>query len=397
MEVGDWILLSLAILGAVPLAVLTVELLAALFPRRNAISSVGNRPNCAVLIPAHDEEIGIVATVANVLAQVRPGDRVLVIADNCTDSTAEVARTAGAEVVVRHDPDRRGKGFALDYGLRHLRADPPPVVVVVDADCELGHGALNALVLQAATTGRPAQGIYLIGTGEERDPRRRLSAFAVLVKNEIRPLGLHRLGLPCLLTGTGMAFPWAVIGKADLGTGNIVEDMKLGIDLALAGVAPSLCPSARLTSGAAPDLRTAIQQRTRWEHGHVNTLIAKTPRLLITGVLRFRPGLIGLGLELGVPPLSLLGAGNFLLLANCIVWWLALSGSWAPVAVIGGAFFIALAAGLLAWVKFGRRVLPFGVLIATPAYVLWKVPIYLKMAVSRQKTWVRTARTATRE
>ena len=179
----------------------------------------GTPSRCAVLIPAHNEELVITSAIHNVRDQLAPGDRILVVADNCTDQTAEVARAAGAEVAERTDPDHRGKGFALDFGLSQLAPEQPPVVVVVDADCELDPGALDALVRQAAATGRPAQGVYLIGTGQEPDPRRRLSAFAVLLKNEIRPLGLDRLGLPCLLNGTGMAFPGMSSGPSTWGRG----------------------------------------------------------------------------------------------------------------------------------------------------------------------------------
>src|SRR5262249_37645431 len=145
------------------------------------------------------------------------------------------------------------------------------------------------------------------------------------------------LGLPCLLTGTGMAFPWQVLRKAHLGTGNIVEDMKLGADLALAGYPPRLCPSARLSGAAAPDRQATLKQRTRWEHGHVHTLLTQSPRLLLAGVLRLRPGLIGLGLELAVPPISLLLAGWAALLAVCLVWWQWAGGHWAPAVTLMGA------------------------------------------------------------
>src|SRR5689334_1487504 len=174
MALGDWILLALAALVAVPFVFLAVEALASLLPVRQP-PVAAHRPRCAILMPAHDEEGVITSAIRVVQGQLAPGDRILVMADNCTDGTA-------AE--------------ALDFGLNHLATDPPPVVAVVDADCELGPGALDVLVRQAVATDRPAQGVYLIGTGREPDPRRRLSAFAVQLKNEIRPLGLHRLGLP---------------------------------------------------------------------------------------------------------------------------------------------------------------------------------------------------------
>jgi cellulose synthase/poly-beta-1,6-N-acetylglucosamine synthase-like glycosyltransferase len=391
MQIGDWLLLAAAVLAAVPFLVLAVEALASILAARRPPASE-ERPSCAVLIPAHNEELGIIATLFNVRDQLAPGDRVLVVADNCTDATAQVARDAGADVAERADPDRRGKGFALEFGLRHLEKTPPAVVVVVDADCLLGNGALDALVRQAAATGRPAQGIYLIGTGREDDPRRRLSAFGVLLKNEIRPRGLDRMGLPCLLTGSGMAFPWQVIRSAHLGTGNIVEDMKLGADLALAGYPPRLCATARLSGAPAPDRKSAAKQHTRWEHGHVQTLLTQCPRLVLTGLIRLRLGLVGLGLELAVPPLSLLVTGWTLLLIVCLLWWQLAEGSWAPAGTLVGAAALASGAVLLAWAKFGRTMLPLATLLAAPVYVAWKLPIYVKMLIAREKTWVRTER-----
>jgi cellulose synthase/poly-beta-1,6-N-acetylglucosamine synthase-like glycosyltransferase len=391
MRIADGLLLAAALLVAVPFVVLAIEALAALLPARR-IRQAGERPGCAVLIPAHNEEAGIAATVANVRDQLVPGDRILVVADNCRDGTARAAADAGAEVTERSDPDRRGKGFALDHGLRHLENIPPGVVVVVDADCLLGTGALDALVRQATTTGRPAQGVYLIGTGQETDPRRRLSAFAVMLKNEIRPRGLDQLGLPCLLTGTGMAFPWGTMKTARLGTGNIVEDMKLGVDLALAGHPPRLCPGARLSGAAAPDRKATIKQRTRWEHGHVHTMLTQAPRLIGAGLLRLRPGLIGLGLELAIPPLSLLAAVWAVLLGVCLLWWQTNDGSWAPALTLASAAVLAGVGVLFAWARFGRRMLPARTLVLAPVYVLWKLPIYLKLLGRREKSWVRTER-----
>jgi cellulose synthase/poly-beta-1,6-N-acetylglucosamine synthase-like glycosyltransferase len=389
--VVDWILFAAVVLAAIPLLVLSLECLASLLPPRRPQFSEG-RPPCVVLVPAHDEESGIPATIANVQSQLADGDRLVVIADNCTDTTATVARKAGAEVLERADPDRRGKGFALDFGLKSLEADPPQMVVVVDADCELAPGALDRLVRQAAATNRPAQGIYTIGTGRETDARRRLSAFAVVLKNQIRPMGLDRLGCPVLLTGTGMAFPWDAIRQAHLGTGNIVEDMKLGVDLTFVNYAPRLCGSARLSGSAAPDRGSAIRQRTRWEHGHVSTLLTQCPRLMVSGLVRGDVQKVALGLELSVPPLSLLGLGWFGLISLCAIWWQGLQGSILPLTVGCCALTGTAGAFLAAWWVHGRRVLPLKSLLTAPGYVLWKLPIYLKLFVAKEKRWVRTER-----
>src|SRR5436309_14477620 len=96
MTATDLLLTLLAAAVLVPLAVLTAECLAALLPARP--SPDGPRPVCAVLVPAHDEEAGLPATLAALRPQLEPGDRLLVAADDCSDATAAVARTAAVEV-----------------------------------------------------------------------------------------------------------------------------------------------------------------------------------------------------------------------------------------------------------------------------------------------------------
>jgi cellulose synthase/poly-beta-1,6-N-acetylglucosamine synthase-like glycosyltransferase len=137
-------ILALPVLAAA--GVLVVELVAAQLPARREANDPTTRLTCAVLIPAHNEETGIGPTLSSILPQLGAGDRVLVVADNCTDATAAVARASGAEVVERTDATRRGKGYALDFGVRTLEKAPPAVVVIVDADCTLESGSLDRLV-----------------------------------------------------------------------------------------------------------------------------------------------------------------------------------------------------------------------------------------------------------
>src|SRR5215831_6708425 len=107
--------------------------------RTSPIATRGTPPHrTAVLIPAHNEGAGILPTIRDVQAQLGPHDRILVVADNCTDDTAAIVQGAGVEVIVRADPARRGKGYALEFGVRHLSLNPPDVVVIMDADCRLG-------------------------------------------------------------------------------------------------------------------------------------------------------------------------------------------------------------------------------------------------------------------
>src|SRR5204863_2660341 len=145
-----------------------------------------------------------------------------VVADNCADDTAMIAAAAGAAVLERVNPERRGKGYALDYGLRHLERNPPETVVVIDADCHIAPDAIDRLTRLCLQRGRPVQALYLMHAPPGASLKLKISEFAWLVRNKVRPLGYHRLGLPCQLMGTGMAFPWSVISDAALATADIV-------------------------------------------------------------------------------------------------------------------------------------------------------------------------------
>jgi cellulose synthase/poly-beta-1,6-N-acetylglucosamine synthase-like glycosyltransferase len=386
-----WSVAALSLPILVATAVLVVEIIASLLPVRRDRNEIANRPRCAVLIPAHNEETGIGRTIAALLPQLLPGDRILAVADNCTDATAAVVRSAGAEVVERTDPVRRGKGYALDFGVRALEADAPAVAVIVDADCIVEPESLDRLVRTAATTGRPVQAAYQMQAPADGGTRAQLSAFLFALKNMVRPRGLARLGMPCLLTGTGMAFPWDLLRNAPLASGNIVEDMQLGIDLALSGRAPLFCPTACVRSELPAARTAAASQRTRWVHGHLRTLVTQTPRLFAAAFRRGRYNLLGLALELSVPPLSLLILlGVFAALALTAGW--LLGGPGLPAAVVvaaGGAAGVAI---FSAWVRFGREFLPASGLLAVPCELLNRLPILFRYLLRPQGAWVRTAR-----
>jgi hypothetical protein len=99
-----------------------------------------------------------------------------------------------------------------------------------------------------------------------------------------------------------------------------------------------------------------------------------------------------LGLELAVPPMSLMVVAWTVLVLICAIWWQWGFGSLAPLAALIGIALLSGLAILLAWTKYGRRVLPLPTLLIAPVYVVWKVPIYLKLLAAREKKWVRTER-----
>jgi hypothetical protein len=314
-----------------------------------------------------------------------------VVADNCSDRTAELARAAGAEVVERRDLERRGKGHALSYGAKVLAEDPPDAVIVMDADCRVERGTLRKLAAAALTTGRPTQAVYLMHA-PARGGFGGVSAFAFLVRNLVRPSGLDRLGMPCQLTGTGMAFPWPVFRDAPATEGHLVEDLMLGHELALEGKAPELCLDVLVGSELPSGESASLKQRRRWEHGQLAILLGTAPRLLARGLTTGDAGLVALALDAAVPPLALFvmlqGAATAGGLALVI-----LGGSSTPVAIaLGGSALLGLGLGA-AWLSHGRDLLPLRDLVKIPRYILWKLPLYGSFARrGMHGEWERTER-----
>lgn len=412
----DIALLILALGLLVPIAVLFIECSAALLPPRNQsqLKSVP-RPKLAVLVPAHNEAQIIGATLETILPQLTEQDRLVVVADNCTDETADIAKrycnrempvlaqfggtqelapsqsAVNVSVVERHDAERKGKGYALDYGLRFIEKDAPDVVVMIDADCIVHQGAIEQIACLAASINRPVQATYLMEQPANPRPKDLVSGLAFMVKNFVRPRGLTRLQLPCLLTGTGMAFPWPVVANASLASSNIVEDMQFSVDLVLTGQTPVFCSNAKFTGRLPQQEQAAKSQRTRWEHGHLQTLKTQVPQLFKAAVHQKRFDLLALALEVLVPPVSLLVMIWIALMAGALLAGV-LGTSWIPalVLVVEGILIFVSIVGV--WAKFGRADFPLLTLLAIPFYILWKIPLYLAFLIKPQTKWIRTER-----
>ena len=373
---------------------LLLEISAALIlaPRKNALDLHENSRRLAVLLPAHNEGAGVVSTITDVKAQLTPRDRLVVIADNCTDDTAKIAAAAGAEVLERHEPTKLGKGYALDFGIRHLSLDPPEIVIVIDADCKVAEHTIDRLAAACVATSRPAQALDLMVAPPNSPINYQVAEFAWRVKNWVRPSGLDALHLPCQMMGTGMAFPWPAIYRVNLASASVVEDMKLGLDLAEAGFPPLFCPSALVTSHFPLVVAGAKSQRRRWEEGHVRMILTTVPRLVFKAVIARNIPLLALALDLAIPPLSLLVS---LLVATLFIAVLTMFLGASPASfMITVATFAALIVAILsAWVRFGRDILPIGSVFSVVSYVLAKLPIYYRaLSVNMTSQWTRTDR-----
>ncbi|WP_108810022.1 glycosyltransferase [Sphingorhabdus sp. Alg231-15] len=344
----------------------------------------------AILIPAHNEASIISRTISALISDVPAETKILVVADNCTDDTPSIARAAGAAVVERNNSELLGKGYALAFGRDALAMDPPDSVIVLDADCTLGKGSAVKLAHAANRLSVPVQATNLIHSASIASPVVQISNFAMLMKNLIRQRGMTRLGGAALLTGTGMAFPWSIFADARLSSGDLAEDLALGINVTKQGNTPVFLESAGVSSGAAAEEDTLVQ-RTRWEHGFLTTARVQALPLVISGLRTWSRPQVLLGLHLLVPPLALLFASGFTLVITTGLLTL-LGASPLPFLILSITLTTAATATIAVWLLEGRRTLSASALIRIPFYILWKIPVYLKLFGGSETRWIRTRR-----
>jgi cellulose synthase/poly-beta-1,6-N-acetylglucosamine synthase-like glycosyltransferase len=389
------VITALALLLLIPTLVFFLEVAAGcLLPMQRVRIPASEQRNghVAVLIPAHNEAAGIRPTIDDVKKQLRPGDRLVVVADNCTDETAAAAAASGAEVSIRNDPTKIGKGYALDWGIKYLTSAPPDILIVIDADCRVAEGAIENLARECCASEQPVQALYLMTAAAGSSINQQVAQFAWRVKNLVRPLGLRKLSLPCQLMGSGMAFPWKLIHSTDLYSGLIVEDMKLGLDLAAQGKPPIFCPSAFVSSTFPTSGEGTRAQRQRWEQGHMSLILGASPRLLRVALRKCDIKLFAIALDVAIPPLSflvLLLAAS--VLGTAVATILGLSPY--PFFVCAICLTLAATATLLAWTKHGRDILPLRAIVLIVPYLFRKLSLYGQLAIGRRASrWIRTDR-----
>jgi glycosyl transferase family 2 len=324
-----------------------------------------SRLRFAVVITSHNEQAALGRTLKTVVPTLGQKDWVLVVADNCSDNSASVARHAGAEVIEHRDPSKRGKGYAIDAALKHMQPNPPDAVVFLSADCEVDRDAVRTLGTAAVTMRRPAQAINLCDVDPEQDQLAAVADFGFRLNNTVRALGLFRMTGSCYLTGTGTALPWALTYNLRGGGEQPVDDPQLGLDLAVSGQPPLLVPEARVDSPFAKRDEIIHRPKGAERHGYLKTLIFEVPRLLYQGISQGRVEIAGLGLDLAIPPVTVLAAAWVIAFATSLVGIPLGATAWPALLLVfgGAAMVLSLFAG---WLFHCRNAVSFATLCAAP-------------------------------
>ncbi|MCC7369037.1 MAG: glycosyltransferase [Chloroflexi bacterium] len=385
-------------LAAGGLAALTGYLLlltgAALWARLMGVSGPpegGQRRRFAILAPAHDEESTIGRLLASTAALDYPRSRydVVVVADNCTDRTAEIARAAGAQVEERSDNAHRGKGYALRWVLARLRERGAryDAYVVIDADTVVAPDLLTRMDAHFEAGSAVVQVYYTVLNADE-SPLAALRYAALAALHYVRPLGRRQLGLSCGLKGNGMGFLAEVLEQHGWEWFTLAEDVEFHLALVADGLRVDFIPETTVLADMPVTFAQAESQNERWERGRVEMLRERGLGLLLAGLRQRDPVRLDAIAEQLIPPLSvpvvlagaLTGAG--LLCRSRLAAGLGLFS-------LGGQ----LAYVLTGLVLVGAPWRVYRALAYAPTYVGWKVWLYARSLAARGSgPWIRTAR-----
>jgi 1,2-diacylglycerol 3-beta-glucosyltransferase len=345
-----------------------------------------------VIVPAHNEIEVIERTVASLRLLDWPKDkyRILVVADNCTDATADAARAAGALVLERHDSTQRGKGYALAYAFAASRAHGfASAVVIVDADAEVSSNLLEAFACRIETGAHAVQAHYGV-LNPHASWRTRLITIAKGSFHIVRSRARERLGLSCGIRGNGWCVTHTLLDAIPYRAFSLTEDLEFGIEIGMAGHRVEYADEAHSNADMVAGEQQSRTQRQRWEAGRFQLIGAKTGLLLSAAIQQRSVLCLDLALDLMVLPLSYVALNVLALagLAAVATWW---HPQLAPWLWLSGACIAALAAYVLrGWQLSGvgwQGLLDLG---RAPVFLLWK----LMLMLSRRKSqaWVRTDR-----
>jgi hypothetical protein len=277
----------------------------------------------AILIPAHNEESAISATLRTCADLDYPAGKfkAYVIADNCTDRTAALAATAGAIVLERHDQECRGKGPALAWALEQILPAQPDAVVVLDADCRLDRHALRVFDERLSAGDAVLQASYVAANPEDSAISYAVAVGNIL-ENDLFYSPKSRLGLAVLLRGTGMVFRRDVLERLPWRAHSVTEDTEYTLELLRAGVRVCFLPHVQVVSDFPVHAGQLRVQRQRWAAGNFRFGKTRALGLMIEGILARRGALFDLGWTLLVlsRPLVLAETLAALLVAALCTW-----------------------------------------------------------------------------
>ncbi len=270
-----------------------------------------------VIIPAHNEELVIGRTVSNLLEMNYSPEKndIIVIADNCDDNTAQVAREAGAICIEREVEPEGRKGYALAWYLEKVLPEDHSydALIIFDADSCPSHNFLQVMSSNIRAGAAVLQGQHIIANPNE-SIFTRLADIDMRINNRLRNLSRSNLGLSCRLMGDAMCFERSILERYPWSAYSLVEDREYGIQLLGQGIRIHYVPEATSLGQAAGGWSRAKSQRMRWTGGVLHLRRQFAMQLLLTGIRNNNPSAIDQAIVLLMPPYSVLAMSAVILL-----------------------------------------------------------------------------------
>jgi len=386
LEIILWLLMLLVLPAIAYLFVLTAA--ASMRPRSKNGDRTFNAA-LAVIVPAHNERGGIETTLRNLkaIADTDGATDIFVIADNCTDDTASLARCCGATVLERKDTERRGKGFALQYAFENLADAGYEAYIIVDADSVTDTNFLSAVRAELAAGAQAVQVKYTV-LGADQTPRMKLADLALTAFNVLRPTGRDRLGLSAGIFGNGFALHRQALAVVPYCAGSVVEDLEYHIALVQAGIRVSFISDTCVRAAMPTGSTGSRVQRARWEGGRLRMIRQSVP-LLLVHVLHGRWRLLDPLLELLTPPLAFFVTTLGALLSASLFAGPTTVTVISAIGLLTLSWHVVLSCKLA---QFGKD--DYWVLLQVPGYLLWKLRMLPSIVAGskRDSEWVRTNR-----
>jgi cellulose synthase/poly-beta-1,6-N-acetylglucosamine synthase-like glycosyltransferase len=354
----------------------------------------GERTSFLILVPAHNEEAGLAATLRSFEKVDYPNGRVriVVVADRCDDGTARLARSCGADCLERRDGPP-GKGAAIAWAIDELHKSGAEFggLVIVDADTVVDPNLLGAFE-EGLCSGHEVQQGYNYLSNPWESPFTRIIAVTSVLRNGFFYSGKARLGLSAMLSGCGMCFSRRIIDRHRWTAFSIGEDWEFSVSLLLDGERIYFNPVARVAARESCGFKQASSQRLRWASGRHGVAAASTMSLFKAGLRLRRLDLWDAALTIFAPTYS----AQATLTVLCLVtgWYLSNEPSWRflfPWATVTIGLLAAYFALGVALTEAPERALV-GILLI-PAFLPWRMAIeILGLLGYGRKRWVRTSR-----
>lgn len=397
-----WLLSGIEVVIAMPVVYLFIVSISAIVvakrPKKESetFSPVSQSATFAILIPAHNEVtvLGRLLESLAVLDYLTDHYAVYVVADNCTDTTADLVRATGwANVYERFDQKKRGKGFALNWLMQKL--DEGRLIydayVVLDADSVVVPTFLQEMNRGLAQGARALQANNNVLNVTE-SASTALRWIAMTLMNHVRPLGRNGLGCSSTLTGNGMCLSRSLLLRYPWQSFSLAEDYQYYLNLIEHGEKVLYMPNAIVRSEMPATFAQMRTQDIRWESPDSSQPAWKIAwKFLKAGIKHRDFARIEAVAELLTPPLSYLVGLCLLTLGGSLLMWSL------PNLIIS----LVIISGLLCYFSTALYLLRpprtvFKALLHAPGFIVWKLWVILVVRRSKKRTaeWVRTSRTA---